>query len=81
MKLWSFLFTRPDHDLQSARVAAPDRVVACMIMGAELGVDITPARDRRTDVICQYAGEVEMLEASLVRAVRRDGRLVIGSAA
>ncbi|HLH50094.1 MAG TPA: hypothetical protein VKV96_12190, partial [Roseiarcus sp.] len=50
MKLWTFLFPSPSCRQASARVAAPDRPSAWLVLAEIIG---EPA----LDTICHYAGQ------------------------
>ncbi len=63
MKLWTFIFPDPAAALQSARVAAPDRTSACILMS---GFFDLPAR-----LICQASGAVAADAPKIVSVIPR----------
>ena len=63
MKLWSFIFPDPCARLLSARVAAPVKAIAQMLLSATANVSIDAA-------ICQYAGEIDGEERVLAMSER-----------
>ena len=77
MKLWSFIFCDPAAKLQSARVAAPDKATACLVLSTVLEIPLDPSQPRLgAEVLLQYAGDVDAADAGLLSAVLPDGREV-----
>lgn len=78
MQIFSFIFTKPDCDLVSARVAAKNKMQACLVVQLVANVPlIAPTPGTRADVgegiICQYAGEDDRQScAKVVSFVMRD---------
>jgi hypothetical protein len=64
MKLWSFLLPT-NADFRSARVAAPNKDAARLVLAAELGGDCDD------DAICQFAGAVDLPEPAVIELLER----------
>lgn len=74
MKLWAFVFCQPVQ-LQSARVAAPNKAVACMTLAALLPGSYDLAQPRLgCDCILQFAGYVNEENPRIMSVVSIDGR-------
>lgn len=78
MPLWTFLFAASDAPLQSARVVAPDRAKAIIMMAGLLGANmsVTPGTSPASEVIVQCSGRLDELEARVVSIITRDGRFI-----
>ncbi len=82
MKLWSFLFTKAEFPLESARVAAADRVDACAQMEAvlrEIGrpmILVALSRYPADGVLLSYMGEVDLTAPGIVSAILPNGATV-----
>jgi len=78
MKIWSFISTQPDR-LRSARVLAPDRAMACMVLGGALSTEeapvyLDPNQPRLgCEVILNYAGESAETDARVLSVVLANG--------
>lgn len=82
MKLWTFIFASAEAMLQSARVAAPDRAKACILMAGMTGLEMKTASGESPapGVILQSSGLVEESEPRIISVVTRDGRLIEAAA-
>lgn len=78
MKLWTILFADPAFSYQSARIAAPARYEALMLMAAELGTsfNLDPKSKPARNVIIQYAGDIAVPCPQIVRIVERGGGIL-----
>jgi hypothetical protein len=76
MKVWLFMFTRVECQLQSARVSAADRAAAVSVM-REMMVSIGEA-GWEEGVILTYIGEMPPGTASaVVSCIKRNGETLI----
>lgn len=71
LPLWTFLFTEPDLPLQSARVAAADRIKAHIMLAGFLG-DKTPSRG----VLCHCTGRLDVTLPCVASVITRPGEFI-----
>jgi hypothetical protein len=74
VKIWSFIFPDPSWPLLSARVAAPDKAGAALLLGAALDLGLAgtrPGAPVADGVICQYLGQEERA-AGVISAIARE---------
>ncbi|GEM_PF-4734929 len=82
MKIWLFQFADQACPLQSARVAAPDRIQACaamqvMLVALQLDIALDGARPRPAEaVVLSYLGEGDYPAALIISAMSRTGETV-----
>lgn len=77
MNLWSFIFCDPAW-LQSARVAAPTRAVACAQLSSLMDCTFDPTQTRLgANVILQHAGKSDLAEPAVVSVVMPDGQTIL----
>jgi hypothetical protein len=71
MKLWSVIWTRPAHRLASARVAAPDKAQARILLDIEDAAGEAVYGDPYAEgVIIQFAGNIDA-EAAVIGVTPR----------
>ena len=79
MKLWLFTFTQPDRCIVSARVAAPDRMEACAVIGAALSRPLVSQANTHPEpgTILVALGEIEADQSHVVSILRIDGTVEV----
>ena len=68
MRLWLFRFTSPDRPVISARVAANDRLTACLLLGNRLDRFLTANEGQHPEpgTILTVLGSVDVAEPQII---------------